>query len=175
MRTLATAFVISAYLALVLGCSRSPEESNTSGPQQKTLPEVPKSVTEKPVAVEEPAQTQLSAPESTVESTELVFDDTKGLAYHSGKVFTGKATQHYENGQLSSEVHYFEGQRHGLESSFFEDGAKKFEARFEANQLVGVFEEWYQNGQRKSQEVWQQGKRRSITEWDENGNLLHSD
>ena len=106
---------------------------------------------------------------------EMVFDDTKGLAYHSGKVFTGKATQHYENGQLSSEVHYFEGQRHGLESSFFEDGAKKFEARFEANQLVGVFEEWYQNGQRKSQEVWQQGKRRSITEWDENGNLLSSD
>ena len=107
MRSLAIAFVISAYLALVLGCSRPPEESNISGPQLKTFPDAPKVVIEKPVAVEEPAQTQLSAPESTVESTELVFDDTKGLAYHSGKVFTGKATQHYENGQLSSEVHYF--------------------------------------------------------------------
>ena len=171
MRTLVIAFATSAYLSLVLGCSRPPEESNISGPQQKTLPEVPKAIFEKPVAVEELAQTQLSSAESTVESTELVFDDTKGLAYHSGKAFTGKATQHYENGQLSSEVHYFEGYRHGLESSFFEDGSKKFEARFEANQLVGVFEEWYQNGQRKSQEVWQQGKRRSITEWDETETL----
>ena len=62
--------------------------------------------------------------------------------------------------------------RHGLEARWFEDGAKKFEGRFRENELVGVFEFWYQNGQRKSQEVWQDGKRQSLVEWDEKGNLL---
>ena len=107
-----------------------------------------------------------------VDSAVLKYPGTGELAYHGGQPFTGRATTFYKNGQQATEVHFLNGMRHGVEARWFEDGAKKFEGRFRENELVGVFEVWYQNGQRKSQEVWQDGKRQSLVEWDEKGNLL---
>ena len=110
-----------------------------------------------------------------VEVAALQFSAGEGLAYIDGELFSGQAVSHYPNGQLATELHYSNGMRHGSETRWFEDGSKKFVGHFVQNELVGVFEEWYQNQQRKSQEVWQQGKRHSIMEWDENGNLLRSE
>ncbi len=175
MHPSASVFALLVFLLSVLGCARPVEESVVEPePQAPTTTSADDASAELRGEVPE-AGGQPEGEVKTVESAELKFDDTVGLAYHGGEVFTGKATSHYPNGQLASEVSYYQGQRHGLEASWFEDGARKFEGRFQTNELVGVFEEWYQNGQRKSQEVWQRGKRHSIMEWDENGNLLRTD
>ena len=107
-----------------------------------------------------------------VSPEDLNYPESGEIAFLGELPFTGRSTTFYTNGQRATMINYINGKRHGIEARWFKDGGKRFEGRFQENTLVGVFEEWYQNGRRKSQAVWQDGKRRSVTEWDENGNLI---
>jgi antitoxin component YwqK of YwqJK toxin-antitoxin module len=156
---------------LLAGCSGQKKNPNPVDDARKgstTAPvSVPKIFETGPVSSGDVKETILE-----VSPADLEYPGTGEIALYEGKPFTGQAATFYSNGQQATQIDFVNGKRHGIESRWFEDGAKKFEGRFQENTLVGVFEEWHQNGQRKSQAVWQGGKRESVTEWDENGNLL---
>ena len=160
---------------LLSGCPGIQEESLM---EIKTPPESThfkaKNLSSDPIELERRESRSVSTV-SGVDSATLEYPGTGDLAYQEGQLFTGLSVSYYPNGQQATEVSFVNGMRDGVESRWFEDGIKKFEGRFQKNHLVGVFEEWYQNGQPKSRTVWQDGMRQSLTEWDENGNFLRND
>lgn len=109
-----------------------------------------------------------------VDSKEIKVTDGDSLAYFGEQLFTGIATSHYANGQQATEITYVDGMRDGVETRWYESGVKRFEGRFSKNQLIGVFEEWHSNGRLKSEAIWKDGKRVSIREWSETGELLRN-
>jgi hypothetical protein len=163
--------VVTCLIFLLVGCSgqkKNIDSVDDAGKGSTTAPvSVPQIFETGPVADEGETETILE-----VSPADLEYPGTGEIALYEGKPFTGQSATFYSNGQQATQIDFVNGKRHGVESRWFEDGTKKFEGRFQDNTLVGVFEEWYQNGQRKSQAVWQGGKRESITEWDENGNLI---
>jgi len=162
---------VTALIFLLVGCSsqkKNPDSIDDAGKGTTTAPASATKIFETgPVSGRDTKETILE-----VSPADLEYPGTGEIALYEGKPFSGQATTFYSNGQQATQIDFVNGKRHGIESRWFEDGTKKFEGRFQENTLVGVFEEWHQNGQRKSQAVWQGGKRESITEWDENGNLI---
>ena len=105
----------------------------------------------------------------------LQLSEDGAIAHFEGQPFTGMATSSYPNGEIATEISYANGMRHGVETRYHENGIKRFEGRFEKNQLVGIFEEWYPNGKKRSEVLWQDGKRVSIREWSETGEILRDE
>ena len=162
---------VTVFAFFFVGCSgqkTNPDLAADGGSNSNiSHPSIPAIFETGPVSDPDVKQTILE-----VSPADLEYPGTGDIAIYAGQPFTGQSATFYSNGQQATQIDFVNGKRHGIESRWFEDGTKKFEGRFKDNILVGVFEEWYQNGQRKSQAVWEGGKRESITEWDQNGNLI---
>ena len=169
-------FLITAgFLLLLLSGCKQPKEtpSNTSGEEQEAVmssDKVPSTGIEEPTVGSQPEDSEAEV--LRVDSKKLQITEGDSLAYFGEQLFTGLATSHYANGQQATEITYIDGMRDGVETRWYESGVKRFEGRFSKNQLVGVFEEWHPNGRLKSEAIWKDGKRVSIREWSETGEMI---
>ena len=88
-------------------------------------------------------------------------------------------TETYERGGLKS-ITYFKKTQNGIEIIKYEgyhySGQKKIEYTYKGLDRRGypikdgLWTEWYDNGQKKSEETWKDGKQIELTEWDRDGN-----
>ena len=161
-------------LFLLIGC-KQPKESpaQQSGEEQEDFKSSEQVPAHNEEASSEDSTSAVSESEVLrVDSEKIKVGEGDSLAYFNEQLFTGVATSHYANGEQATEIAYLNGMRDGVETRWYESGVKRFEGRFSKNQLVGVFEEWHPNGRLKSEAIWKDGKRVSIREWSETGEIL---
>ncbi|RNB61505.1 toxin-antitoxin system YwqK family antitoxin [Brevibacillus gelatini] len=91
-----------------------------------------------------------------------------------GKPFNGIAYELYGDGRLRYFCFYKNGFQHGLFQEFYENGEKKSEQIMRHGQTKGKKTSWYRNGKIKSLGEYENGVELSYNEWDENGNLIVS-
>ena len=97
-----------------------------------------------------------------------------GLAYFEGEPFTGVAVWKYTapnpNGQKWNEITYKDGNKHGLETYWYENGQKQSEHTFKEHKEHGPGAAWYENGQTAGEWNFNDGRKdgREIY-WHENG------
>lgn len=87
----------------------------------------------------------------------------------------GKMVAHktfYGNGQLSQEVPYADGKKHGIMRCWYEDGKRMSISNFKNGQPEGHCRRWYRNGQMYQEHFWKDGKRHGVTRfWDKDGKM----
>ena len=67
------------------------------------------------------------------------------------------------------------GKRNGLETSWYENGQKEFEATYKDYLRNGLYTLWYENKQKRFDATYKDGELISSKEWDEDGNLTKED
>lgn len=87
---------------------------------------------------------------------------------------TGRVTEWYENGQKKSEQNIVEGRQEGPATQWYENGQMQSYGSIHDNKRVGLSTVWYENGQKFSEEIWNGGRSRCSTQWDEAGNVEQS-
>ena len=117
----------------------------------------------------------LSLNSCTKEIDPAYLEERNGLSYELGesKPFTGKAVDHYENGQKKSEENYRGGKRDRLSVEWYEHGQKWKEANYKDGELDGLWVNWNKNGQKKSEKNYKAGKLDGLwVRWHENGQKI---
>ena len=74
--------------------------------------------------------------------------------YKDGKRVDGISKSWYENGQLSKEVVWKKGKRHGVYTHWHDNGQKWKEVTFKDGFSYGLQTWWYENGQKKSEGIF---------------------
>ena len=62
---------------------------------------------------------------------------------------------------------------HGLWTIWYENGQKKWEGTYKDGKAHGLQTWWYDNGQKRFGAAWKDGKQISRKNWDEDGKLTH--
>ena len=79
----------------------------------------------------------------------------------------------HENGQLSSERTYKNGEQHGSVSQWYENGQLQLQQTLKNGKEQGVRKWWHENGQLQWEMQLKDGERQGFNRWwDENGQLL---
>ncbi len=77
---------------------------------------------------------------------------------------------HHSNGKAESKTAYINGERHGMESFWYESGAKWYETMWMDGEKHGMSIEWYEDGSKWSEVMWRDGKLHGMMSmWDESG------
>ena len=63
----------------------------------------------------------------------------------------------YSNGQLKSEIGFFEGKKHGLYKTWYEDGQQKTQGKYQFGKEHDRYAEWFDNGNLKEQGEYKNG------------------
>ncbi len=71
----------------------------------------------------------------------------------------------YAGGNLKSKIPYVNGQKHGIQQWWREDGQKMWQEIWANGKQHGVGSEWNDNGQKWSQEIWRDGKEHGVWTW----------
>jgi antitoxin component YwqK of YwqJK toxin-antitoxin module len=66
---------------------------------------------------------------------------------------------------------YMEGQPHGMQVRYYDNGLPALEASFDQGRLSGIKSRWWENGLIREEEYWSEGKYRGRRLWDESGRL----
>jgi antitoxin component YwqK of YwqJK toxin-antitoxin module len=102
------------------------------------------------------------------------LQDRGGVKYeiNSEVGFTGKYVEKYENGQKSLEIHYKDGMKDGLDTSWYKNGQKWTEQNFKDGMYNGVKTFWWENGQKQLECFYNYGWKEGVsTFWWRNGQL----
>jgi len=109
--------------------------------------------------------------EKEVSSDMLV--ERNGLQYevNSEKPFSGKSVEYFDGGEVkSNSKSYKEGQLHGQQQIYFNNGQMKADTKFKDGLASGAQSLWYENGQLWSEASWKDGKfNGTVMSWRENG------
>ncbi|MGD0094614.1 MAG: toxin-antitoxin system YwqK family antitoxin [Planctomycetota bacterium] len=90
------------------------------------------------------------------------------IEYKKGQYVSFKAF--HDNGQLSYEQTYVDGQIAGPDIGYYPDGKKSYEGRYVKGKQDGGWTHWYQNGKKESEASYVNGEQHGIsTTWYENG------
>ena len=99
-----------------------------------------------------------------------VIKNDDGVAYSQVIVFKNCEVEFYENGKLKSVRNKNEdGERDGLQTSWYSDGQKEIEWTWKDGKKEGLFIKWYENGQKNSEETYKDGEEGLSTWWYKNG------
>jgi len=80
---------------------------------------------------------------------------------------------YHENGQLQVEVNWTNGiQDDGIINSYHDNGIKAREVTLVNHLMNGPYYEWYKNGKRKTEGIYNDKAPTVLKEWDENGVLI---
>ena len=66
---------------------------------------------------------------------------------------------------------YLEGQPHGTQLRYFQNGKPALEATFDNGRLSGIKSRWWESGLFREEEYWSDGNYRGRRLWDESGRL----
>ena len=109
--------------------------------------------------------------EKEVSSDKLV--ERNGLTYelNSETPFSGKSVEFFEGGEVKRESRsYKDGLMHGVSIEWYENGQKKIEQIFEKGQKNGAMRLWHDNGQLWAETSWENGKINGIfKDWRKDG------
>ncbi|MBL1147831.1 MAG: hypothetical protein D8M28_09075 [Proteobacteria bacterium] len=97
------------------------------------------------------------------------------LMYQPGarEPYTGKYHEFYENGQMKSEIMYFQGQKYGIMTLWHSDGTKAYEGEFRADKRFGTHMEWFKDSTKKSQTRYDNDHKHGVEIiWYPNGNKM---
>ena len=77
-----------------------------------------------------------------------------------------------KSGKKSSETHWKNDKREGLDKFWYKNGQKKHIKHYKNDVLDGIIMEWYSSGIKKSTSYYKNGIENGFRkEWDENGKL----
>lgn len=132
----------------------------------------------------------------TVARAELLLTEQGLIERDSAKVFTGKAVEYFEDGQMkvslsidSGAVHgltqawhengvlessefFKSGVSEGLRTRWYDDGTKRSEAMIVTGELHGEYKKWHRNGQLAQQAIMRHGVADGESQsWYEDGTL----
>ena len=81
------------------------------------------------------------------------------LFLFSGSVYGKEEVkrEYWGKGKLYKEIHYKNGKREGLQTTWYESGGKKQEQRYKNDKLEGLLTEWYESGKKKSTRHYKNG------------------
>lgn len=98
---------------------------------------------------------------------------TDGLVYREGieTPFTGRIIDRFEAGGIRLDSSYLDGQPHGMQVRYYENGKPALEATFDNGRLSGIKSRWWENGMLREEEYWSEGKYQGRRLWDEVGRL----
>lgn len=103
-------------------------------------------------------------------SCEKTFDESEitiieGLAYLKKDVslITGKVKL-YDNDKIKSEVNYKVGKKNGYERSWYDNGQMSFEANYENGQIVSE-KSWFKNGNLQHSENYRNNQKMGYNRW----------
>lgn len=104
-------------------------------------------------------------------AVEDVSDGDDGRVYIRGVPLTGQTREFHYNGELSAIISYTDGIEDGPRQLFWPNGKIQSEGTKEMDRRVGIWREWYENGQMKSEAVYKIGARTPIRSrtWAEDG------
>mgnify|MGYP006110445375 CR=1 FL=1 len=110
---------------------------------------------------------------------------TEKQYYENGNIFKqwevdgngqhhGSYKQYHENGQLQVEINFTNGiQDDGELISYHNDGSKARKVTLVNHLMNGPYYEWYKNGKRKTEGIYNDKVPTVLKEWDENGVLIN--
>lgn len=101
-----------------------------------------------------------------------------GLLYTGGvegPPFTGKVRELFADGRPSFESTYLNGNLHGRQLRWHENGYLAVDALFEEGRIVGVKRRWWPDGRKREEEYWSNGRFRGRRLWDEDGQLMREE
>jgi antitoxin component YwqK of YwqJK toxin-antitoxin module len=107
--------------------------------------------------------------------TERTDYDDGGWAeiQYNGDQIDGLWTVYFAGGKRKWEREYREGNQHGYEREWTEDGQLIDEKYFRDDELHGSWRIWYPNGQLKQEIQFEDGQQEGQnTWWDEDGNII---
>ena len=64
--------------------------------------------------------------------------------------------------------------KNGIHTEYYENGEKKFEGSFKNGKRDGLFTWWYENGQKEYEGLYEDGRKISVEEWNEDGSVKKS-
>ena len=97
---------------------------------------------------------------------------SKQLNYVNGQI-EGEQKEYFPNGQLKHSVCFADQMQDGLLESWFETGKKQREGYFTRGKEDGSFREWFENGNKKVELSFKKGKKEGLHQfWNEEGTLL---
>jgi antitoxin component YwqK of YwqJK toxin-antitoxin module len=164
-------FLSFGVLLLLLSCAQKKENSLTEAiiPERYTLKSSPTiSIHQDTVFLNEKKYS------GYVVELDAASLDTLSIQGYLDGLQSGVGKKWYSNGQLMEERSYFKGAKNGLQTAYWENGAKKFEFVAREDAYEGEFKEWniegnlihlahFENGQENgSQKLWdEEGKIRA--------------
>jgi antitoxin component YwqK of YwqJK toxin-antitoxin module len=138
-------------------------------------------------------QSEQSAVNLVVRSTDSSLHLVNGIWYYQQKLFSGTIETYFPSRRLQSRQDFYNGKEEGLLSTYYENGNKdtrryyhngekdsinqgwwpngnpQFEYHFKNGVYDGDFKEWYASGKPLKHIVYQNGKEQSGKGWRENG------
>ena len=104
------------------------------------------------------------------------FNDEKlikedGLVYHpdTKELYSGDVFKKYLGGKTEYEGSYKDGKEDGKWTYWYENGQKKSEITYKDGKRE-LYTEWHENGQKRFEATFKDGELIEETRWDEDGN-----
>jgi len=103
------------------------------------------------------------------------FEDgsVKAELYYTHGKLTDSVKLYYFGGRLKREIHFKDGLQHGSEKYWDKQGNLLFAAEYKNGKPFGEVLEYYPNGKIQRRTIFDESKRISQQEFDENGNEIH--
>lgn len=102
----------------------------------------------------------------------LILNQFEGKWYYEEQPFNGHAITHYANGEIASDLGFFDGKKEGVAYAYYEDGAIKKEAHYVQNRLDGKVLSWWPNKELMLESNYILGVRHGVQKkWYPNGQL----
>ncbi|PHR32769.1 MAG: hypothetical protein COA38_06065 [Fluviicola sp.] len=87
----------------------------------------------------------------------LKLDPSNGTWSKDGELFTGIANSLFPNENLATEVHFFDGTKHGIVKKWFKNGTLSYEVNYVNGKIHGMEKSWWVNGNLRSEGHYQNG------------------
>ena len=107
--------------------------------------------------------------------TRLGGDGLLYIGEVEGAPYTGKVRELFADGRPSFESTYLNGNLHGRQLRWHENGYLAVDALFEEGRIVGVKRRWWPDGRKREEEYWSNGRFRGRRLWDEDGQLMREE
>lgn len=92
--------------------------------------------------------------------------------YYENNVPHGSRTVWRDDGKLWTQGSYVDGKPHGTWMQWFPDGRPALQLNFDHGKYHGTFIDYHENGVKKKESEWVDGKEISVRVWDETGREL---
>ncbi|MDC6367180.1 MULTISPECIES: hypothetical protein [Flavobacteriaceae] len=97
---------------------------------------------------------------------------SRDIEYKNGNLIN-VYKEYYYSGQLLEEIHYAKGEIDGKRVEYFSNGNIKKERQYQLGNLNGVVREYYENGNLKKEETYLHNIKEGVSKkYDENGKLI---